>query len=134
MQPTQSEVTHFFWRLIRVKLCRGLGLSLLITCLFTAPFGIAQSTTAVITGTVTDNTGAILPNATVTLTNLGTRETRIAKTTATGDYTFTLLNPGSYSIKMESPGFKTVVIPSVTLAASDRAREDSKLDIGAKHW
>jgi hypothetical protein len=97
-----------------------------------APFsGRAQSTTADITGTVTDSTGAILPNATVTLTNLGTKETRTAVSTDAGDYTFTLLNPGSYSLTVTEQGFKTLTIPQVTLAASDRAREDAKLEIGS---
>src|SRR5271163_3675857 len=95
-----------------------------------APFtGRAQSTTADITGTVTDNTGAILPHATVTLTNLGTKETRTAVSTDAGDYTFTLLNPGSYSLTVTEEGFKTLTIPQVTLAASDRAREDAKLEV-----
>ena len=131
MYTMKSLVRHSLWRLSAVDLLGKIGLGLLVTCLLTVPFGLAQSTTADMTGTVTDDTGAIIPNATVTLTNAGTGETRIAKTTETGDYTFTLLNPGSYSIKVESPGFKTVVIPTVTLAASDRAREDVKLEIGA---
>src|ERR1700722_13212533 len=109
---------------------RGLGVCVLAACLFAAPLAIAQSTTADITGTVTDNSGAILPNAKVTLTNLGTGEIPNPKTTAAGDYTFTLLNPGSYSVKVESDGFKTLVVPTVTLAASDRAREDARLEPG----
>lgn len=93
--------------------------------------GFAQSTTADITGTVTDTTGAILSDATVTLTNLGTKETRTAITTNAGDYTFTLLNPGSYSITVTENGFKSFQVPQINLAASDRAREDAKLEIGS---
>ncbi|HEX4650434.1 MAG TPA: TonB-dependent receptor [Granulicella sp.] len=93
--------------------------------------GRAQSTTADITGTVTDTTGAILPDATVTLTNLGTKETRTAITTNAGDYTFTLLNPGSYSITVTEDGFKSFQVPQINVAASDRAREDAKLEIGS---
>jgi Carboxypeptidase regulatory-like domain/TonB dependent receptor len=102
----------------------------LICCLLTSPPAMAQSTTADITGTITDNTGAVLSNATVTLINIGTREVRSTKTTGSGDYTFTLLNPGSYSIKVEAEGFKTFVVHEVMLAASDRVREDAKLEIG----
>ncbi|MCU1314115.1 MAG: Cna domain protein [Acidobacteriaceae bacterium] len=91
---------------------------------------MAQSTTADITGTVTDNTGAILPNAKVTLTNLGTKEVRTATTTSAGDYTFTQLGPGSYSIQVSQAGFKSFVIPSISVSASDRAREDAKLEVG----
>ena len=106
-------------------------LALLLTCLSIGPAAFAQSTTADLTGTVTDNTGAAIPNASVTLTNLGTREVRTAQTTGAGDYTFTLLNPGTYSVKVKEKGFKTFVVPAVSLAASDRAREDAKLEIGA---
>lgn len=92
----------------------------------------AQSTTADITGTVTDTSGASLPGAKVTLTNLGTKEVRTAETTSAGDYTFNLLIPGSYSIQVAQSGFKTFVIPSIALSASDRAREDAKLEVGAE--
>jgi hypothetical protein len=132
MHTTKWVVRHSPLRQIAVYLLgRWLGVCLLVACLFAAPLAIAQSTTADITGIVTDNSGAILPNAKVTLTNLGTGEVRTAQTTAAGDYTFTLLNPGSYSVKVESDGFKTFVVPALTLAASDRAREDAKLEIGA---
>src|SRR5262245_22073440 len=47
-----------------------------------------------IVGTVTDASGAVLPSATVTLTNLGTGVIQTAQTTATGDYVFTLLQTG----------------------------------------
>jgi hypothetical protein len=95
-----------------------------------ARFASAQSTTADITGTVTDATGASLANATVTLTNLGTKEVRTAQTTAAGDYTFTQLGPGSYSIQVSQSGFKSYVIPNIALSASDRARENAKLEVG----
>jgi hypothetical protein len=97
-----------------------------------APFVMAQTTTADVTGTVTDATGAILPGATVVLTNLGTRETHTAKTTDSGDYTFPLLGPGNYSLQIKDAGFKTFLVASIPLAASDRAREDAKLEIGAE--
>ncbi|HEY1580693.1 MAG TPA: TonB-dependent receptor [Terracidiphilus sp.] len=92
----------------------------------------AQSTTADITGTVTDVSGASLPHAKVTLTNLGTKEVRTAETTDAGDYTFTQLGPGAYSIQVSQSGFKSVTIPNIALSASDRAREDAKLQPGAE--
>jgi Carboxypeptidase regulatory-like domain/TonB dependent receptor len=131
IHTTKCVVRHSLRQIAVYFQGRGLGVCLLAACLFAVPLAIAQSTTADITGTVTDGSGAILPNAKVTLTNLGTGEVRNAKTTAAGDYTFTLLNPGSYSVKVESDGFKTFVVPAVTLAASDRAREDARLETGA---
>ena len=71
----------------------------------------AQSTTADITGTVTDVSGASLPHAKVTLTNLGTKEVRTAQTTDAGDYTFSQLGPGTYSIQVSQSGFKSFSYP-----------------------
>src|SRR6201995_2993992 len=107
---------------------------LLTGCLLlpAARFASAQSTTADITGTVTDATGASLTNATVTLTNLGTKEVRTAQTSAAGDYTFTQLGPGNYSIQVSQSGFKSYVIPNIALSASDRARENAKLEVGTE--
>lgn len=86
--------------------------------------------TADIVGTVTDASGAVVPGATVTLTNLGTSITQSTQTAATGDYVFNLLQVGTYSVKVEAKGFKTFVAPSITLAAGDRARADAKLEVG----
>jgi len=107
---------------------------LLTGCLaFTAsPFLSAQSTTGDITGTVTDTTGASVPSATVTLTNLGTKEVRTIQSGGSGDYTFTQLGPGNYSVQIKEAGFQSFTIPSIALNAGDRAREDAKLVIGSE--
>jgi type 1 fimbria pilin len=90
---------------------RGLGVCMLAACLSAAPLAIAQSTTADITGTVTDNSGAILPNAKVTLTNLGTGEVRTGNTTAAGDYTFTLLSPAPTQSRSKVTGSRRSSFP-----------------------
>ncbi len=110
------------------------GVAMMTGCLLlpATPYAAAQSTTGDITGTVTDNSGAILPNAKVTLTNLETKETKTAQTTGAGDYTFTQLGPGTYSVEVQEAGFKSYVVPSVALAAGDRAREDAKLEVGSE--
>jgi hypothetical protein len=91
---------------------------------------VAQVTTADIVGRVTDASGAVLPGVTVTVENLATRETRVAPTSATGDYAFTLLPIGRYAVKIELPGFASQTASAV-LAAGDRARIDVKLQVGA---
>ena len=102
-------------------------LALLI--LFTsAAFG--QLTTADILGTVTDSTGASIPNAAVTLTNLGTNQTRTAQTNATGDYIFPLLQVGRYSVNVQATGFKTST-QEIAVEAGDRARADAQMQLGA---
>src|ERR1700728_2106355 len=78
--------------------------------------GSAQVTTADIVGTITDSTGAVVPGAKITLTNLGTAVKTITQSNQAGDYVFNLLSPGTYSISIEAQGFKTFVIPSVALA------------------
>ncbi|MDE1175822.1 MAG: TonB-dependent receptor [Edaphobacter sp.] len=90
----------------------------------------AQNTTADVVGTVTDSSGAVVPGATIELTNTDTQEKRVVTSGAGGEYTFTLLKPSRYSLSVTAAGFKVFVINSFALAAGDRAREDSHLEIG----
>ncbi len=104
---------------------------LLLGCLFTAAAAHAQITTSDILGTVTDATGAVVANAVVTVRNLGTNDTRTGKTDSSGTYTFSLLQPGHYSIRVESPGFKASTTTDLSIEAGDRARADAHLETGA---
>ncbi len=104
---------------------------LLVTCILTAAAAHAQLTTSDILGTVTDTTGAVIPNAAVTVRNLGTNETRTARTDNSGTYTFSLLQPGHYSVRVESPGFKAATTSNLSVEAGDRARADAHLETGA---
>jgi Carboxypeptidase regulatory-like domain/TonB dependent receptor len=92
---------------------------------------VAQQTTADVVGTVTDTSGAVIPGATVALTNLDTGETQTTFTTQSGDYVFNLLKPNEYSLTITSNGFKSLKIPSISISTGDRAREDAHLEIGA---
>jgi Carboxypeptidase regulatory-like domain len=93
----------------------------------------AQLTTADLVGTVTDNTGAVVPDAKVTVENLGTHERHSAQTTSSGDFTFNFLQAGSYSVTVEAQSFQSFRIPNLTLGTGDRARADAKLQIGASN-
>ncbi|MFN7623213.1 MAG: carboxypeptidase regulatory-like domain-containing protein [Acidobacteriota bacterium] len=101
---------------------------LMLLCQVTAR---GQVTTADVVGSVTDNTGAVLPNARVTITNLGTNTTRVGETNAGGEYVFNLLPIGQYSIRIETSGFKVFTATNLTLVAGDRTRVDAKMEIGA---
>ena len=90
----------------------------------------AQNTTSDVVGTVTDSTGAVIPGASVELTNTETQEKRIVTSSPGGEFTFTLLKPSRYSLKVSAPGFKAFQISSFSIAAGDRAREDAHLEIG----
>src|SRR5438445_12615260 len=68
----------------------------------------AQPGTGGITGVVSDTTGAVVPNATVTLTNKGTNQTQTSTTNGEGVYSFVLLQPGTYSVKTTSGSFAPI--------------------------
>ena|ERR1017187_211248 len=95
--------------------------------LCTSAFG--QLTTADILGTITDTSGAIVPNAPVTLVNDATHDRRTATSNAAGDYSFSLLQPGHYSVTVQAPGFKAAT-QTLAIEAGDRARADVHLQIG----
>ncbi|WP_184257536.1 TonB-dependent receptor [Granulicella mallensis] len=90
----------------------------------------AQLTTADILGTVTDSTGAVIPNANVTLLNLDTNSQRTDVSNASGDFQFTLLPVGRYSVTVKLSGFKTSTTSNLAVEAGDRARADVRLLTG----
>jgi hypothetical protein len=92
----------------------------------------SQLTTADIVGTVMDATGAVVPNASVVLTNLGTNEKRTGQTNGSGDYNFTLLPVGHYSISVKAGGFQASITKDLAVEAGDRARNDVQLHPGAE--
>jgi Carboxypeptidase regulatory-like domain/TonB dependent receptor len=103
-------------------------LSLLL--LFTSA-AFAQLTTADILGTVTDATGAVVPNATIVLTNTGTNEKRTSTSNGSGDYSFNILPVGHYSISIKAAGFQAQVVKDLSVEAGDRARNDVHLLTGS---
>jgi hypothetical protein len=91
----------------------------------------AQLTTADILGTVTDPTGAAIPNAQVQVRNLGTNDTRNGSTDGSGNFSFTTLLPGRYTVTVTAPGFKVSSTTGLAIEAGDRARADAHLQLGA---
>lgn len=106
---------------------------LLAVLLFVSTSAHAQLSTADIVGTVTDPTGALVPNAKVTLQNADTREQREATTNSSGDYLFTLLPVGRYNITVKVSGFKTADVTNLSVEAGDRARSDVHLATGGEN-
>ena len=99
-------------------------------CLLASVSAIAQVTTADVLGTVTDSVGAVVPNTKVVITNTSTNDSRSGRTNSVGEYVFTLLLPGHYSVRIEANGFRTFV-GTVTISAGDRARVDAQMKVGA---
>src|SRR5438552_13850135 len=84
-----------------------------------------------ITGTITDDSGAVVPEATVTATNTATNIVHTAVTTSQGSYYITDLNPGTYRVKIEKAGFQTAVLAGVNVFVSQTATADAILKTGA---
>src|SRR4051812_26198323 len=89
----------------------------------------AQVDRATVTGTVKDSGGAVLPGATVTVTNLATNVASTQQTSDTGSYLVVNLIPGRYKVEVELSGFKKVAQP-ITLEVGQRARLDATLSVG----
>jgi len=86
---------------------------------------------AEIIGAVTDPTGAVVPGASVDVSEISTGKTRSTKTNAAGQFTFSGLPAGDYNIKIISPGFKTTALQDLTLRLRDRAVLSATLAIGS---
>ena len=95
-----------------------------------APFAHAQFN-ASLSGTVIDPSGAVIPGATVTLTNMATQAVRTATSTSQGTYQFSELPPGDYSLSGAAKGFQGTSLDRVTLVAEAPRNIDLKLQLGA---
>src|ERR1700747_3200415 len=102
----------------------------LLSTLLVPAFLFAQ-TTGTIQGTVTDSTGAVVDQATVTATNLSTNATRSATTSASGFYSIPNLVPAAYTIKFEKQGFTSVDIKSATLTTAQVLTLNASLKVGS---
>jgi hypothetical protein len=83
-----------------------------------------------ITGQISDSSGAAVPDAAITLKNISTDALRHTVSTASGDYTFPSLPPGTYSIAAEKQGFKRSESDNVTVQVQQTVRLDLALTIG----
>jgi Carboxypeptidase regulatory-like domain len=108
------------------------NIAVLFCCLLVfAGVGICQNVTATIAGTVTDNSGAVVPNAKVTVTN--TDQNAVIKTVntdASGNFAATYLPLGHYSVSIEAPNFQTHTEKGIELHVSDRYTLNAKLGVG----
>jgi carboxypeptidase family protein/TonB-dependent receptor-like protein len=83
-----------------------------------------------ITGVVTDATGAIVPDATVTVTNQATGVKFTAKTNSAGNYVFTAMLPATYSVEVAAKGFRTYANKDLVLNTDQTLRADAALEVG----
>ncbi|HUD64119.1 MAG TPA: TonB-dependent receptor [Candidatus Sulfotelmatobacter sp.] len=90
----------------------------------------AQRTLGGITGTVTDKTGSVLPETTVTIVGDETKLTRTLKTNANGSYDFVNLPIGTYTLTFTHDGFQTQRVPSIMVQADRTATVNADLPVG----
>src|SRR2546429_528795 len=93
--------------------------------------GLAQDYRGRVEGIVTDQTKSVIAGAAVTLSNVNTGIKIIRKTSDTGLYLFDLVEPGSYSITVEQPGFGTFVQENIVVQARSDVTVNATLSPGA---
>jgi hypothetical protein len=96
----------------------------------TAPYARAQQTLGGITGTVTDSSGALVANATVTLVGDQTKLTRSQNTNSSGSYLFVNLPIGAYTITFTHAGFQTQTVPAILVQANRTVSLNAELKVG----
>ena len=92
---------------------------------------LSAQTAGQISGHVSDTTGAVIPQLTITLTNTATGGSRTTVTTDAGDYTFTEVPPGVYNIQAAHSGFKTSESRNVAVQVQQSLRLDFTMELGA---
>src|SRR5258708_4363797 len=91
----------------------------------------AQSDRGVITGTVTDTTGALIPGVRLILTNVNTGANSDTVTTGTGNYTILSLPAGTYTLKIAHPGFNAYEQTNIQVQVAVTTRVEIMLNVGS---
>src|SRR5713226_2325709 len=103
---------------------------LLASLVFCASRIAAQGLFGTISGVVTDPSGAMVPDASVKVTNINTNVTTTLSTNNAGVYNATSLNPGVYKVQAEAKGFKTAVADKILLEVNANPKVDLALTVG----
>jgi len=105
----------------------AIAIALTLVCLSVFNLAAQVTATATLQGTVTDSTGAVIPNVDVKITNNSTGETRSAVSNGSGLYSFNLLPAGTYDVRVAVAGFTTADFQNVELAVSRTTTLDARL-------
>jgi len=106
------------------------ALFLLLAVAFATTGMQAQLSTATLSGSVTDPAGAVIPNASITLTQTSTNFTRVSKSKEDGSYREEFLPVGPYTVLVSAPGFKALSRSGIVLSVMQDATLNLALDIG----
>lgn len=108
------------------------SLSALWLLLVLSPFAAnAQTITATLNGTISDEAGAVVMNAKVTITAVSTSQAKVVTTDSEGRYSVPFLQPGGYSVTVEAQGFAKTVRSGLNLEVAQTATLDIKLKVGS---
>ncbi len=105
----------------------GFVLSILVLY---SPNILAQGLFGTISGVVSDSSGAVVPGATVRITNVNTNVAVTLTTNSAGVYVATSLNPGVYNVEAEAKGFKTAIVKDITLEVDANPKINLTLQVG----
>jgi len=100
--------------------CAATALAVAIACFAFSTHGLAQGLTGQISGSVHDQSGSAVPDATLAITNLNTAYERTGKTEQDGSFVFTQLLPGSYRMTVTAQGFRQHVQREISVSANER--------------
>jgi hypothetical protein len=120
---------HEFRTSLASRLARAVWMAVLCAAVAVVP-ARGQEARGTITGTVTDQSGAVLINATVEVRHQETNEVTQTVTSAAGAYTLPFLRTGVYSITVTASGFKKAVRDKVELRVGDRLQADFTMELG----
>jgi len=116
-----------YWRRVSARI---LLISFAVLACVSVAMSQAQSNAADLQGTVRDQNGGAVPNATVTARNAGTNTSRDATTNEEGFYKIINLPPGGYEVTIEAANFKKAVVQTVTITVGQTATQDISLEPG----
>jgi hypothetical protein len=110
--------------------CWVVMIGVMVSCGLAAPLG-AQISGGALTGTIVDKSEKAVPGATVTVVAAGTNATRTVVSDQEGLYSVPALRPGTYSVRVELSGFRTLNRSGVRIATGETIRLDLQLEVGA---
>jgi hypothetical protein len=117
-------------QLVVLRKTMGAAVSLLVVILLVSS-SFAQQLTGTLSATVSDSAGAVVPNAKITMKNDASGDVRTTVSNGSGYFTITAVQPGSYSVNIEAPGFKSWTQTGIVFSQGDsKTLPNIKLEVG----
>src|SRR6266446_512824 len=129
-ENVQGKMNQQLFNLRRHHMLNKRLMLLVLFSILCTPLVFGQGTGGAIAGTVTDQQGAVVPGATLTIKNLDTDFQRQVSTDSNGYYRIVALPVGRYVVRAERPGFK-VDISNITLTVAEEAVVNFKMEVGS---